>query len=118
MAMQLEICANSATSCQQAELGGATRVELCAGIPEGGTTPSAGEMAVARSLITIPIHVIIRPHAEDFSVDADTGAVADKTTGECFSAQPFPPFIQEIINEGGLVNRAKRQVAERRQDKR
>lgn len=66
MAMQLEICANSATSCRQAELGGATRVELCAGIPEGGTTPSAGEMAVARSLIAIPIHVIIRPRARDF----------------------------------------------------
>lgn len=52
------------------------------------------------------------------SVDADTGAIADRTTGESFSAQPFPPFIQEIINEGGLVNRAKRQVAERGQDKR
>lgn len=32
----IEICANSAQSCVEAEAGGATRVELCAGIPEGG----------------------------------------------------------------------------------
>ena len=36
----IEICANSAQSCVEAEAGGAKRVELCAGIPEGGTTPS------------------------------------------------------------------------------
>lgn len=66
MAMQLEVCANSATSCLQAEEGGATRVELCAGIPEGGTTPSSGEIAVACKLVNIPIHVIIRPRGGDF----------------------------------------------------
>ena len=78
-----------------------------------------------RNAINIGLPILECPEAVDavrdgdvISVDADTGAVADKTTGECFSAQPFPPFIQEIINEGGLVNRAKRQVAERRQDKR
>ena len=38
----IEICANSAQSCVEAEAGGAKRVELCAGIPEGGTTPSYG----------------------------------------------------------------------------
>ena len=32
----IEICANSAQSCVEAEKGGAKRVELCAGIPEGG----------------------------------------------------------------------------------
>ena len=42
----IEICANSAQSCVEAEAGGATRVELCAGIPEGGTTPSYGEIKV------------------------------------------------------------------------
>ena len=42
-----EICANSAESVAQAKLGGAQRVELCAGIPEGGTTPSYGEIKAA-----------------------------------------------------------------------
>lgn len=62
----LEICANSATSCIEAEAGGASRVELCAGIPEGGTTPSYGEIRAARELCTIDINVIIRPRGGDF----------------------------------------------------
>ena len=86
-----------------------------------------GEYSLAKrvNILGVEVDAVTMAEAVDavrdgdvISVDADTGAVADKTTGECFSAQPFPPFIQEIINEGGLVNRAKRQVAERRQDKR
>lgn len=62
----LEICANSATSCMEAEAGGASRVELCAGIPEGGTTPSYGEILTARESCSIDINVIIRPRGGDF----------------------------------------------------
>ena len=63
----IEICANSAQSCVEAEAGGATRVELCAGIPEGGTTPSYGEIKTAKALTSkIDINVIIRPRGGDF----------------------------------------------------
>lgn len=62
----LEICANSATSCIEAQQGGASRVELCAGIPEGGTTPSYGEIRTAREKCSIDINVIIRPRGGDF----------------------------------------------------
>lgn len=41
-------------------------------------------------------------------VDADAGVIANTTTGETFKAQPFPPFIREIIEEGGLINRTKK----------
>lgn len=64
---QFEICANSVESCIAAQKGGAHRVELCAGIPEGGTTPSYGEIAMAReALTTTRLHVIIRPRGGDF----------------------------------------------------
>lgn len=64
---QFEVCANSVESCLAAQKGGATRVELCAAIPEGGTTPSYGEIKVARKMLTTTkLHVIIRPRGGDF----------------------------------------------------
>lgn len=64
---QFEICANGVESCLAAQEGGADRVELCAGIPEGGTTPSYGEILIARKLLkTTRLHVIIRPRGGDF----------------------------------------------------
>ena len=62
----IEICPNSVASCVEAQKGGAYRVELCAGIPEGGTTPSYGEIVVARKLLNIKLNVIIRPRGGDF----------------------------------------------------
>ena len=41
------------------------------------------------------------------SVDADAGVIVDETTGATFQAQPFPPFIKESIEAGGLINRTK-----------
>ena len=66
MDYKIEICANSVASCLEAQKGGAYRVELCAGIPEGGTTPSYGEIAVARELLNIELNIIIRPRGGDF----------------------------------------------------
>lgn len=66
MTYKIEICANSVTSCVEAQKGGAYRVELCAGIPEGGTTPSYGEIAMARQLLDIKLNIIIRPRGGDF----------------------------------------------------
>ena len=63
----VEVCANGVESCLAAQEGGADRVELCASIPEGGTTPSYGEIQVARRVLTSTrLHVIIRPRGGDF----------------------------------------------------
>ena len=45
------------------------------------------------------------------SVDFDTGLITDETTGATFQAEPFPPFIQEIIAAGGLMNSIKAKAA-------
>lgn len=64
---KIEVCANGVESCLAAQEGEADRVELCAGIPEGGTTPSYGEIKVARRVLTrTRLHVIIRPRGGDF----------------------------------------------------
>lgn len=36
-------------------------------------------------------------------VDLEKGEIKNKTTGQVFQANPFPPFIQEIIDDGGLM---------------
>lgn len=47
------------------------------------------------------------------SIDVDAGVITDETTGEVFHAEPFPPFIREIIEQGGLVNRTRAVLAEK-----
>ncbi|HAL82703.1 MAG TPA: copper homeostasis protein CutC [Mucilaginibacter sp.] len=62
----LEVCANSITSALAAQEGGAFRVELCENLYEGGTTPSHGEIVVARKHLQIKLYVLIRPRGGDF----------------------------------------------------
>lgn len=62
----LEICCFSLESCLTAQKAGAYRVELCGGMFEGGTSPSAGLIKLARQHLSIKLYVMIRPRGGDF----------------------------------------------------
>lgn len=63
----MEICLDSVESAIIAQVAGADRIELCANLSDGGTTPSIGMITAVRQSIYIPLHVIIRPRAGDFN---------------------------------------------------
>ena len=67
-----------------------------------------------RNSITIGLPILECPEAvraikegDKVSCDLALGVIRDETTGEQFKAQPFPPFIQRIIDAGGLINSLK-----------
>lgn len=64
--VKLEVCANGLNSALAAQEGGAYRVELCDNLLEGGTTPSYGQIALAKELLHIQVYPIIRPRGGDF----------------------------------------------------
>jgi copper homeostasis protein len=64
--MLLEVCTDTLSSSIIAENAGADRIELCADLCVGGTTPSAGLIQLVKSHLKIPIAVMIRPRSGDF----------------------------------------------------
>ena len=64
-----------------------------------------------RNAINIGLPIIECPQAaraiaagDEVEVDFDTGVITDRTTGATYRGQAFPPFMQRIIDCGGLVN--------------
>ena len=63
-----------------------------------------------RNSINIGFPIVECPQAaeeiqagDQVDVDFDSGVITDKTTGKTYQAEPFPPFIQNIIASGGLL---------------
>ena len=63
-----------------------------------------------RNAINIGLPILECPEAaeeisdgDEVQVNFDTGVISDLTTGKSYQAQPFPPFIQNIIKKGGLL---------------
>ena len=62
----LEACADSVESAIEAAEGGAHRLELCANLIIGGTTPGVSQFKQIRKALDLPIHVLLRPRYGDF----------------------------------------------------
>ncbi len=63
-----------------------------------------------RNSINIGLPILECPEAvknisagDEVSADLTEGVICNLTTGKSFKAQPFPPFIREIIADGGLL---------------
>jgi len=67
-----------------------------------------------RNALNIGLYILECPQAVDdinqgdeVSVDVDTGVITNITANKTYQAQPFPKFIQNIIECGGLINAIK-----------
>ena len=63
-----------------------------------------------RNAINIGLPILECPAAaqeiaagDEVQIDFDTGKITDITSGRCYQSQPFPPFIQNIIQKDGLM---------------
>ncbi len=70
-----------------------------------------------RNSINIGLPILESPEAvkgiksgDRVSVDFSKGVITNETTGESFSSEPFPPFIQEMVAKDGLINYMKEEV--------
>ena len=69
--MILEVITTSVRDAKLAQEYGANRIELISGITEGGVTPSYGLIEQIVHAVSIPVHVMVRPHANSFCYDKD-----------------------------------------------
>lgn len=101
-----EICVDSVEGAIAAQTGGAQRVELCDNLLEGGTTPSAGTIALARQHLTIGLNVIIRPRGGDFCYSDVEFAVMQYDVAQAKQLGANGVVIG-LLNPDGTVDRAR-----------
>ena len=70
-----------------------------------------------RNAIDIGLAILECPEAVDaikqgdrVHIDAEQGVITNLSSGQSFQAEPFPPFLREIIESDGLVNRWKQKL--------
>ncbi|KGE13671.1 copper homeostasis protein CutC [Sphingobacterium deserti] len=104
--IKLEICSNSSYSALQAQLGGASRVEFCQNLENGGITPSYAQIMRARQLLHIGMHVLIRPRGGDFVYSDDEFEEMKMDISFCKDAG-CDGVVIGILSPDGSVDRAR-----------
>ena len=71
-----------------------------------------------RNSLNIGLPILESPEAakaiaagDEVSIDITTGVIVNLTSGKKYTAKPFPPFMQELINQGGLIEYVKARLA-------
>ena len=67
----VEACVDAIDAAFEAEQGGASRLELCGELLQGGVTPSAGLIVAVWERIDIPLFVLVHPRTRDFLYSDD-----------------------------------------------
>lgn len=102
--MLIEIATTDFVTTQLAVEGGADRIELCAGLSEGGITPSVGLLELCRQKFTLPIYPIIRPRPGDFLYSQAELEIMLKDILHC-RALGYEGVVFGLLNPDGSIDR-------------
>ena len=99
----LECCVDSVESAIAAKEGGADRLELCGNLMIGGTTPSPALFHAVRSLVSLPIHVLLRPRFGDFLYSDSELAILQEEAA-WFASEGADGIVIGCLNADGTLN--------------
>ncbi|MDR2621902.1 MAG: copper homeostasis protein CutC [Dysgonamonadaceae bacterium] len=100
----LEVCADSVENALIAQSAGAQRIEFCASLPEGGTTPSPAQIKIAREQLKIKLYVLIRPRGGDFSYTGQEFEIMKSDICFCGEAG-CDGVVIGMLNPDGTIDR-------------
>ncbi|MEG1687241.1 MAG: copper homeostasis protein CutC [Angelakisella sp.] len=101
----LECCVDSVESALAAEEGGATRLELCADLQLGGTTPGINLFRQVRRYCALPVNVLLRPRFGDFCYSShELDIMTDDAT--MFAAEGANAVVIGVLRPDGTLNTA------------
>jgi copper homeostasis protein len=99
----LEIATSDFETTRSAVEGGADRIELCANLNEGGTTPSYGTIYQCRERIDVLLYPIIRPRGGDFLFTSDEYEVMLHDAKLC-KQLGCDGIVIGLLNEDGTID--------------
>ncbi|KAG0231311.1 hypothetical protein BGW42_000297 [Actinomortierella wolfii] len=108
----VEVCLDSVASAIIAEKTGASRIELCAGLMEGGITPSAGLIRTVKAKTKLPVMVMIRPRGGDFCYDDDEFEAMLQDIALCHQLQVDGVVFGVLLPDGSVDVVRTRQLVE------
>ena len=102
MSYTLEVCVDSAASALAAKRGGADRLELCADLIIGGTTPSLALVRQVKAETGLPVRALLRPRFGDFCYDRYELAQMAESAAELVAAGADGIVTGVLTPEGDL----------------
>jgi copper homeostasis protein len=102
MEYKLEICIDSLRSALVAQEAGASRVELCDNLIEGGTTPSYGTIMAVREKLRIGLNILVRPRGGDFLYSEDEYDILCRDAEICRKAGADGVVIGFLTKDGDI----------------
>jgi copper homeostasis protein len=107
--LTLEVCVDSVESAVAAQEGGAGRVELCADLEHGGTTPSLGMIESVREKAQLKVHVMIRPREGNFCYSQAEFEMMKRGVQE-FKRLGIDGIVFGILTSDGRVDTARTEI--------